>query len=127
MDDKEYEFAIIDCHQGSFIGNCGLMHINLQNRIAELGYWIRTTQTNMGFATQASKLALNFAFDVLRLNRIEIIVETSNKISQKFAENLGAKKKGLMRKRLNIHDKLHDAYLYSIVADDYDALSKTTK
>lgn len=67
LDDTAYEFAVIDPHQGSFIGNCGLVHVDLQNRMAELGYWIRTSQTHKGFATHASKLALNFAFDVLHL------------------------------------------------------------
>jgi len=118
LDDTAYEFAIIDGHQGTFIGNCGLVHVDLQNRMAELGYWIRTSQTRKGFATQASKLALKFAFEILHLNRIEIIVETRNTISQKVAEKLGVKKEGLMRQRLNIHDTFRDAYLYSILADD---------
>ena len=118
LDDISYEFVVIDPHQGTFIGNCGLVHVDLQNRMAELGYWIRTTQTHKGFATQASKLALKFAFDVLHLNRIEIIVETGNTASQKVAEKLGAKKEGVMWQRLHIHDTFRDAYLYSILADD---------
>jgi len=118
LDDISYEFAVIDPHQGTFIGNCGLVHVDLQNRMAELGYWIRTSQTRKGFATQAAKLALKFAFEVLQLNRVEIIVETKNTASQKVAEKLDAKKEGLMRQRLNIHDTFRDTYLYSILADD---------
>jgi len=117
-DDKDYDFAIIDSNQGSFIGNCGLGHIDLHNKVAELGYWIRTSQTNRNFATCASRLVLNFAFDVLKLNRIEIIVASSNETSQHVAEKLGAKKEGLLRQRLNIRDKVHDAYLFSIIPDD---------
>ena len=119
LNDTDYEFAILDCHQGAFIGNCGLVHVDLQNRMAELGYWIRTSQTRQGFATQASKLALQFAFDVLDLNRIDILIDTNNKNSQKVAEKLGAKQEGILRQRLNIHDRLRDAYLYSILADEY--------
>ena len=118
LDDTSYEFAIIDCHKGSFIGNCGLVPVDLQNRMAELGYWVRTSQTHKGFATRASKLALKFAFDVLHLNRIEFIVETRNTISQKVAEKFGAKKEGLMRQRLNAHDTFRDVYLYSILTED---------
>jgi RimJ/RimL family protein N-acetyltransferase len=118
LNDTDYDFAILDCDQGAFIGNCGLVRVDLQNRRAELGYWIRTSQTRQGFATQASRLALQFAFEVLNLNRIEILIATDNKNSQKVAEKLGAKQEGILRQRLNIHDTFRDAYLYSIIADD---------
>ena len=118
LDDTSYEFAIVDHRQGTFIGNCGLVHVDLQNRRAELGYWIRTTKIRKGYATQASKLALKFAFEVVQLNRVEIIIETKNTNSQRVAEKLGAKKEGLMRKRLLIHDTFRDAILYSILAED---------
>lgn len=119
LNDTDFEFAIVDPHQGSFIGNCGLVHLDLQNSRAELGYWIRTSQTGRGIATQASKLALQFGFDVLGLNRVEILIDTGNIASQKVAEKLGAEKEGLLRQRLNIHDEFRDAYLYSIIADDH--------
>jgi len=118
LDDTGYEFVIVDSHQGTFIGNCGLVHIDFQNRMAELGYWIRTSQTRKEYATQASQLALKFAFEVLRLNRVEIIVETKNTNSQRVAEKLGAKKEGLMRQRLHIHGTFRDAFLYSILGED---------
>lgn len=118
LDDTSYEFAIVDTRQGTYIGNCGLVHVDLQNKRAELGYWIRTSQTRKGYATQASMLVLKFAFEVLQLNRVEIIVETKNTNSQRVAEKLGAKKEGLMRQRLHIHDTIRDAFLYSILAED---------
>ena len=119
QDDTDYDFAIIDPQQGTFIGNCGLTRVDLQNKRAELGYWIRTTQTRKGYATQASKLALKFGFQVLQLNRIEIMMDTMNMNSQKVAEKLGAKKEGLLRQRLNVHDAFRDVYLYSILAEEY--------
>lgn len=119
LNDTDYDFAIIDLHQGMLIGTCGLVRLDFLNKRAELGYWIRTTQTRKGYATQASKLALKFAFDVLHLNRIEIIIDTTNMNSQKVAEKLGAKKEGLLRQRLNVHDAFRDVYLYSILAEDY--------
>jgi len=118
LNDTDYDFAVIDLQQGMLIGTCGLVRHDPLNRRAELGYWIRTSQTRKGYATQASKLALKFAFDVLQLNRIEIIIDTMNTNSQKVAEKLGAKKEGLLRQRLNVHDTFRDVYLYSILAED---------
>ena len=118
-DNKGYHFAIIDSKRRSFIGNCGLDPVDLQNRIAELGYWVRTSHTNQGIATCALKLVINFAFNILKLNRIEILIAEKNTISQHVAEKLGAQKEGLLRKRLSVRGKIHDAYLFSVISDDW--------
>jgi RimJ/RimL family protein N-acetyltransferase len=68
--------------------------------------------------TCASKLICNFAFDILKLNRIEIVIAEENIISQRVAEKLGAKKEGLLRKRLTVRDIIYDAYLFSLILDD---------
>ena len=117
-DGKGYHFAIIDSDQGTFIGNGGIDNIDVRNKVAELGYWVRTSQTNHGIATSASKLIINFAFNSLKLNRIEIVIATGNKISQRVAEKLDAKKEGLLRQRLTVRDTVYDAYLFSLILDD---------
>lgn len=119
-DDMGYHFAIIDSSNGSFLGNCGLDHIDLQNEMAELGYWVRTSRTNQGIATSATKLVFEFVFDVLKLNRIEIVIAVENLKSQRVAEKLGAQKEGLLRRRLNVRGIIHDAYLFSVIRDNLD-------
>lgn len=116
--DTGYHFAIIDSEHRSFIGNCGLDNIDLQNRVAELGYWVRTSRAHQGIATCASKLVLDFAFRFLKFQRIEIIIAAKNVASQRVAERLGAKREGLLRRRLNVRNTIYDAYLFSIILDD---------
>ena len=115
---SEYEFAITDSRDGVFLGGAGLNRIDIANRIANLGYWTRTSRTGNGVATIAARLLVGFAFRELKLNRLEIIIATGNKASQHVAEKLGATHEGILRNRLIIRDRVHDAVMFSLVPGD---------
>ena len=51
-----YDFTIINADNGLFLGGCGLNHLDLDNKRANLGYWVRSTQTGNGVATKATLL-----------------------------------------------------------------------
>lgn len=114
----EYDFLILERATSSLLGVCGLNHFNEEYRFANLGYWIRTSQTGHGFATKATRLLARFAFESLKLNRVEIIVATDNLASQRVALKANAKREGVLRKRLVDLDRVHDAIMYSLIAED---------
>jgi len=122
--ENEYNFAITDSKDGSYLGGCGLNHINSIDRWANLGYWVRSSRVNHGIATSATLLLSQFGFRELEFNRIEIVVAVENKTSQRVAEKVGAKQEGIMRNRLLLHDKLHDAVLFSLIPTDNMMSSK---
>lgn len=115
---KEYGFSIRD-RQGRIVGGCGI-GIGSQSWYGNLGYWLRTGFTGKGYATAATKLLAEFGIKNLQLKRIEIKVSVENFSSQKVAERAGAYKEGTGRNRLLIHDKFHDAIIYSFVPDDFN-------
>jgi RimJ/RimL family protein N-acetyltransferase len=117
---NEFNFAITDSRDGTYLGGCGLNHINLIDQIANLGYWVRSNQVNRGIATAATLLLAQFGFNELKLNRIEIVVAVENKASQRVAEKAGALKEGVMRNRLFLHNKAHDAVIFSLIPTDLD-------
>ena len=53
---KEFDFVILDAHDGVFLGGCALNDINRMHNFANLGYWIRTSRTGQGIATAATRL-----------------------------------------------------------------------
>jgi ribosomal-protein-serine acetyltransferase len=116
--DTDYVFGIVDSRDGSYIGTCGLNDIDAVNHRANLGYWIRTSQTRQGVATAATLLLAKWGFMVVKLCRIEILVATGNKRSQRVAEKVGAQREGVLRNRLKIGDDLHDAIMYSLIPGD---------
>jgi ribosomal-protein-serine acetyltransferase len=116
-DEKAYGFAIFDNRNGRFLGGCGLNSIDV-DPIANLGYWIRSSEVGKGVASEATIGLLQFGFQCLGLMRIEIMMSTQNKASKKVATNAGARLEGRLRNRLQLHGVNHDAYLYSLVPED---------
>jgi RimJ/RimL family protein N-acetyltransferase len=110
-----YGFAITDSKNGSLIGGCGLNKINDIDKVANLGYWVRSSRVKHGIATTATLLLSDFGFKQLNLNRIEILVAIENKASQRVAVKAGAMREGLLRNRLLLHGKIHEAVMFSLI------------
>lgn len=113
-----YNMAIVDAHDGSFLGGCGLTQVNWRHRFANLYYWVRSSRTGHGIATAATCQLARFGLETLELQRIEIVVATTNHASIRVAQKAGATREGLLRNRLNLHGQIHDAFMYSLIAGD---------
>jgi RimJ/RimL family protein N-acetyltransferase len=111
---REYTFAILGA-DGRFLGGCGLNQINHIHRFANLGYWVRTSATRHGVATEAVRQAAAFAFANTDLVRLEILCAVGNDASQRVAERAGAVREGVLRQRLLLHGQPVDAVMYSLV------------
>ena len=116
---EEYSFVIADPATGRLMGGCALNQFDHMRRRANLGYWVRSSETGRGLATAATLLLARFGFEELRLERIEIVAATGNKASQRVAEKAGALREGIARRRLRVHGVQHDAVCYSLVPEDF--------
>jgi RimJ/RimL family protein N-acetyltransferase len=114
-DDRGYEFRIYDREDGVLAGCAGLNAINHKDRVANLGYWVRTSKLRLGAARQATELLTTFGFEVLELNRLEIVVAVGNIPSQRVAESVSAKFEGVQADRLVVGAAIHDARMYAVL------------
>jgi ribosomal-protein-serine acetyltransferase len=112
----EYAFAIVG-PEGRFLGGCGLNQINRIHGLANLGYWVRTSATGQGVATEAVRQVAEFAFASTDLVRLEIVCAVGNDASQRVAERAGALREGTLRHRLLLHGRPVDAVMYSLVRE----------
>jgi len=119
-----YQFAIIDSSNGQYLGGCGINHINYNDRVVNLGYWVRTSRTRQGVATESTLLLVHFGFDRLNLNRIEILAAVDNKASQRVAEKAGAVREGILRNRNVIQDRINDTVVFSFIPSDFNIITK---
>lgn len=110
----EYSFAIVG-EDGRLLGGCGINQINRIHRFANLGYWVRTSATRRGAATEAVRQVAQFAFDNTDLVRLEIVCAVGNDASQRVAERSGAVREGVLRHRLLLRGQPVDAVMYSLV------------
>ncbi len=111
---REYTFAIVGT-DGRFLGGCGLNQINRIHRFGNLGYWVRTSATRQGVATEAVRQVAHFGFGNTDLVRLEIVCAVGNDASQRVAERAGAVREGVLRHRLLLHGQSVDAVMYSLV------------
>lgn len=114
----EYDFAVFRVESGKFLGGVGLNQFNSKNNFANLGYWVRSSETGRGIATAATLLAAQFGFEDLRLNRIEILTAIENAASRRVAQKAGAKKEGILRNRILLDNRPLDAVMYSLIVAD---------
>ena len=113
----EFHFAIVD-GSGRLVGVCGLNGISSENRLANLGYWVRSSRLRRGIATRATQLLADWAFENTDLNRLEILVAIRNHPSLRVAAKAGAVWEGVLRARLRHRGEMHDAVLFSIGRPD---------
>lgn len=111
---REYTFAIVGA-DGRFLGGCGINQINRLHRFGNLGYWVRTSATRRGVATEAVRQVADFAWANTDLVRLEIVCAVGNDASQRVADRAGAVREGVSRHRLLLHGQPVDAVMHSLV------------
>ena len=114
----EYDFVIFDTKENTFLGGCAIDQINRKHNFANLGYWVRSSQTGKGIATAAVKLISRLGFRKLGFTRLEIVVAEQNKASQRVAEKVGAVREGVHRNRHIVRDKTYDSVMFSLIPQD---------
>src|SRR5690606_30695661 len=85
-DGIEYAFVIFNDDQ--MVGRVGVYKIDHQNKIGEIGYWVIEKSQGNGIVTKSCKALIEFCFNDLKLNRIEIRCGTENLKSKAIPEKL---------------------------------------
>lgn len=115
---EAYSFLIERADDDRVLGGVGLNQVHDAPPMANLGYWVRTDATGRGVATTAARLAAQFGFEALDLQRIEITVPIGHAASARVAEKLGARREGVLRHRIRLHDRPAGAVLFGLLPGD---------
>lgn len=115
-EDKAYEFLIRLKDSGEVIGRIMLTEVaryNLQS--CWIGYFLDKEHNGKGYMTEAVKLVVNYAFEHLKLHRIEAGVMPHNIASMKVLLKAGFHKEGIARKNVKINGRWEDHQILAIV------------
>ena len=82
-----------------------------------LGYKIDIGAANQGYITEALRRAIAYAFDELKLHRIEANVMPHNARSRRVVAKLGFAEEGMARKYLKINGAWEDHIHYVMLND----------
>ena len=87
---------------------------------AEMGYDLVREHWGKGIMTEAMKAVIDFGFEKMELNRIEVFIMPRNKRSIKLVKNLGFKREGLLRQRyFDEFGHYADDVLFSMLRTDW--------
>ena len=117
--DQGYNFFIFRADD-ALVGGVGLS--NVRRGVAEtasLGYWVGAPFARQGMMTAALPLVLDFAFDRLRLHRVEAACLPINVPSRALLVRTGFQQEGYARNYLLIDGKWQDHLLFAILREDW--------
>ncbi|WP_449621850.1 GNAT family N-acetyltransferase [Robertmurraya sp. Marseille-Q9965] len=112
--DEEYRFGVF--LDETLIGTINLFQVlraSLQS--AFIGYFLDQKHNGKGYMTEAVQLLLEYAFNVLKLHRIEAGVMPHNIGSIRVLEKSGFHKEGIARKNVKINNRWEDHQVLAII------------
>jgi len=107
-------------YKGEIVGVAGYNEIDSSNKIAYIGYWLGKEYQGNGIMTRVSKALTDYAFNELKLNRVEITVAAENKKSRAIPERLGFVNEGCKRQAEWLYDHFVDHIVYGMIAKDWN-------
>lgn len=115
-----FQFMIIDEEAGEEVGSVYLRDVDLQNKKCEYGIFIgEDSCRGKGIGSAAAKLALDFAFEKLKLNRVFLRVFADNTRAIKSYENAGFVCEGKFRDDVIIDGKAYDMVFMGILREEW--------
>ncbi|RYD82314.1 MAG: N-acetyltransferase [Sphingobacteriales bacterium] len=122
-----YPFAIFDKHHNRFGGCTRFGNISLPHKKAEIGWtWYDPSLQRTGLNRNCKFLLLSFAFEKLKLNRVELKTSHLNLKSQKAMEQIGAVKEGILRNHMiNDDGVIRHSHFYSFIIEDWPQVKAT--
>ncbi|OSZ82282.1 hypothetical protein CAP35_03165 [Chitinophagaceae bacterium IBVUCB1] len=84
-------------HKQRIVGGIGMHHWDRTLQKAQLGYWVSKDYEGKGIVSACLERFIDFLFDKVGLNKLEIHFVVSNQRSARIAERHGFKTEGIIR------------------------------
>ena len=120
---KTYPFVVRLAGSGQAIGTTRLLDIHPHDRKLEIGVtWIASAYWGSGVNAECKRLLLEYCFETLGVNRVQLRAKADNGRSRRAIEKIGAVFEGVMRQdKIEPSGKPRDTALYSIVREEWPA------
>ena len=109
-------FAVADASSDALLGGLNL-DIDLPHSIGEVGYRVNPEARGKGVAPRAVELVAGWAFDVLRLARLDLGADTRNLASLRVAAKAGFRREGTLHGMVR-RDGHGDDAVFSLLPTD---------
>lgn len=119
---KKEAWAIVKQKSMKVIGSVGLHPDKRRDNpnTRNLGYVLNEKFWGKGYATEASFAALDYAFNILKVDLVSITHLSFNIASKRVVEKLGFLQEGLLRRAFRSSDgTIYDIVCYSMTQEEY--------
>lgn len=101
------------------IGTCGFTRIDCKNQCGEAGYVLNKNYWGQGLATEALSEIIRFAFEVLKLERLESRYMEENTASRRVMEKAGMTFEGFLDDPLTVKGQQVSVGICAITRSEY--------
>jgi len=117
--DNDYRYAIFDLEEQTLIGETGL-YTRVGKGAREIGYWINKQSGGKGYASEATMAMVKVAFEIDRVNRVEIHCAPENAISAAIPAKLGFTHEATLKQRFEDSEGgIQDTMIWTLFAEEY--------
>jgi len=100
------------------IGSILIREMDKEAKWAEIGYMIDHEYQGKGITKRACKKLIDYIFDILLLEKVEICCDDKNIGSIKLAEALGFKLEGTIRNHMMVNNEIGNMRYYGLLRNE---------
>ena len=112
-------FALNLVWHGKIVGSIGFHNLDLNNKSAHVGYWLAKEAQGKGLVTRCCRVLIDYLFDELKLNRVQINCNVENVKSRAIPERLGFELEGIHRQVEFFDNRFGDWAVYAMLKQDW--------
>jgi RimJ/RimL family protein N-acetyltransferase len=116
--------AVVSKGNGRLIGDVLLRWIENEHRQGEIGFVLHPDHQGKGYTTEAARVLLRVAFEVLGLHRVFGRTEVRNPASARVMEKLGMRREAHFVENEFVKDEWQSEVVYAILEREWKALPK---
>ena len=119
-EEKAINLMIIDKETKKTVGHTALVHPDwVSGMVTFYIVLLDKDAWGKGLGTEATQLIVDYGFNMLNLNRIQLHVNAENEAAKTVYKKIGFKHEGTLRQAMYKNNKYYDFWLMSILADEY--------
>jgi RimJ/RimL family protein N-acetyltransferase len=116
---RDFVYGIFSHDETLVLGGTGL-HTRAGEKAREIGYWIHSAHINQGYATEITAALTRVAFEVDKVQRVEIHCDPANVRSAAVPRKLGYSLEATLRRRtLTPEGHPRDTMIWTLFDDEY--------
>lgn len=114
---EAYIFSIY--YKNEYVGCIEIQNIDHRNKKCEIGYWIAQNASGKGIMIRSCQRVIEYIFNEIGLNKINIFTATKNFKSQAIPQKLGFVKEGTLEDNECLYGNFVDNFVFGLTKENW--------